>query len=90
MAHEIGHLLMPPGHSLKGIMRARLDAEDWKLAEVGCLAFHRREAEHIMREITRSGQPETIRARLPFSYGTPIEPFTAIDSVPFPNTAIRR
>ena len=53
MAHEIGHLLLPPGHSLKGIMRARLDEEDWKLAEIGRLTFHRQEAEQIIRTVDR-------------------------------------
>ena len=57
MAHEIGHLLLPPGHSLKGIMRARLDTEDWKLAEVGRLAFCRQEAERIMNALDGDHRP---------------------------------
>ena len=56
MAHEIGHLLLPPGHALKGIMRARLEPEDWKLAEVGCLTFCSQEAEQIMRRVGTCNQ----------------------------------
>jgi len=48
MAHEIGHLLISPGHAAAGIMRAKLDGNDWKLASRGALRFHSTEGE-IMR-----------------------------------------
>lgn len=40
IAHEIGHLLLPIGHSSAGIMRARPDQLDWKRAARGALEFH--------------------------------------------------
>jgi hypothetical protein len=49
MAHEIGHLLISPGHAAAGIMRAKLDGNDWKLASRGALRFHPMEAEIIKR-----------------------------------------
>jgi hypothetical protein len=52
MAHEIGHLLISPGHAAAGIMRAKLDGNDWKLASRGALRFHSTEAE-IMRARTQ-------------------------------------
>jgi hypothetical protein len=57
MAHEIGHLLISPGHSIVGIMRVKLDSKDWKLASQGELQFYREEAETIRRGMRkRSGQ----------------------------------
>ncbi len=45
LAHEIGHLLLPnTNHSQFGIMRARLEREDWKLAARGLLLFTREES----------------------------------------------
>lgn len=38
-AHEIGHVLLPPGHSPSGIMQANLGRQDWKQAERGWLGF---------------------------------------------------
>jgi len=39
-AHEIGHLLLPSQpHALAGIMRAKLDSKDWRLAAQGSLGF---------------------------------------------------
>jgi len=49
MAHEIGHLLLPPVHSISGIMQARLDAGAWNLAKQGQLRFLRAEGKR-MRE----------------------------------------
>ena len=51
MAHEIGHLLLPYGHSATGLMRADWDAKDMRLAVHGRLNF-------------TSEQAELIRARL--------------------------
>jgi hypothetical protein len=39
MAHEIGHLLLPYGHSATGLMRADWDAKDMRLAVHGRLNF---------------------------------------------------
>ena len=37
MAHEIGHLLLPYGHSATGLMRADWEAKDMRLAVHGRL-----------------------------------------------------
>ena len=39
MAHEIGHLLLPYGHSATGLMRAEWDRKDLRLAVHGRLNF---------------------------------------------------
>lgn len=39
VAHEIGHLLLPGGHSLRGIMRPLMTRREWTLAEQGRLRF---------------------------------------------------
>ena len=48
MAHEIGHLLLPYGHSATGLMRADWDAKDMRLAVHGRLNFASEQAE-LMR-----------------------------------------
>lgn len=40
-AHEIGHLLIGPGHSNLGVMRATLVVRDWHDAAQGALLFNR-------------------------------------------------
>jgi hypothetical protein len=47
MAHEIGHLLLPYGHSTTGLMRADWDAKDMRLAVHGRLNFTSEQAELI-------------------------------------------
>jgi hypothetical protein len=47
MAHEIGHLLLPYGHSATGLMRADWDAKDMRLAVRGRLNFTGEQAELI-------------------------------------------
>jgi len=47
MAHEIGHLLLPYGHSATGLMRAKWDEKDLRLAVHGQLNFTAEEAELI-------------------------------------------
>jgi hypothetical protein len=50
IAHEVGHLLLPPpSHSATGIMRASWDGDDIRHAVVGQLSFTAREAS-LMRE----------------------------------------
>ena len=46
-AHEIGHMLLPRGHSSRGIMRARLRKADWERAAKGTLLFTRRQSEQL-------------------------------------------
>ncbi len=46
-AHEIGHMLLPPGHTSWGIMRARLRQGDWERAVKGILIFTSRQAEQL-------------------------------------------
>jgi hypothetical protein len=47
MAHEIGHLLLPYGHSPAGLMRADWSAQDMRLAVHGRLNFTSEQAELI-------------------------------------------
>lgn len=47
MAHEIGHLLLPHGHSPTGLMQAEWDANDLRLAVNRQLNFTNEEAELI-------------------------------------------
>ena len=39
VAHEIGHLLLPSGHTSRGIMRGLMTRTEWILAEQGRLGF---------------------------------------------------
>ncbi len=49
VAHEIGHLLLPhQPHSLGGIMRAKLDVKDWRLAGQGSLVFGDSQKQNIL------------------------------------------
>jgi hypothetical protein len=47
MAHEVGHLLLPHGHSDTGLMRADWDADDLRSAIDGDLNFTAEQAELI-------------------------------------------
>jgi hypothetical protein len=47
--HEIGHLLLPRGHSRSGIMRENLEEPDWHRAAQGWLSFSPSEAA-VMRD----------------------------------------
>ena len=48
IAHETGHLLLPnTKHAGHGIMRARLERDDWKLAARGLLIFMRQQSESM-------------------------------------------
>jgi hypothetical protein len=55
IAHEIGHLLLPVGHTPSGIMRARPDRLDWVRATRGSLVFGRREAHQMRLALDRRG-----------------------------------
>jgi hypothetical protein len=49
ITHEIGHLLIAPGHADRGIMRSQLEAGEWRKASQGMLGFTHQQAE-IIRE----------------------------------------
>ena len=51
MAHEIGHLLLPHGHSPTGLMQAEWDAKDLRLAVNRQLNFTNEQAELIRGQI---------------------------------------
>jgi hypothetical protein len=55
MAHELGHLLLPHGHSATGLMRADWNAEDFRAAVRGELNFTAEQAAIIRARL----QPET-------------------------------
>jgi hypothetical protein len=61
IAHEIGHLLLPAGHSGKGLMRERSGPTDWKLATMGRLGFGATEGELIRRRLRSSVPESTVR-----------------------------
>ena len=61
MAHEVGHLLLPHGHSATGLMRANWDAADLRRAVYRQLNF-------------TAEQAELIRARLRGTTGRPAGP----------------
>ncbi len=54
IVHEIGHLLLPEGHSFSGIMRARPDRMDWQRAVRGTLRFTDREMLQIRATLSQS------------------------------------
>lgn len=49
MTHEIGHLLLGPGHSPQGIMKALLTSRDLQLASRGQLLFSPRQSTLLQR-----------------------------------------
>lgn len=53
IAHEIGHLLLPAGHAMRGLMRETLDGSDWSLAARENLRFTPDEARQIHDGIRR-------------------------------------
>ncbi len=61
-AHEIGHMLLPPGHTSRGIMRARLRQGDWLRAVKGQLIFTSRQAEQLRAGVrVRISQQEAVQ-----------------------------
>jgi hypothetical protein len=57
-AHEIGHMLLPPGHSSRGIMRARLRKADWERAAKGTLLFTRQQSEQLSTSLRARLHPQ--------------------------------
>lgn len=57
-AHEIGHLLIGPAHSKRGVMRANLGAGDWHDAAQGALLFDRAQSSSLSRGACRERPAE--------------------------------
>lgn len=54
ITHEVGHLLLPNNsHSRTGVMRARFDRQDLRLAAFGDLIFTAQQAESIRAEVVK-------------------------------------
>ncbi len=51
MAHEIGHVLLPPGHAHRGIMRATLGLSDLIRASQGLVHFDDKESKAILAHV---------------------------------------
>ena len=51
LAHELGHLLLGPGHSSAGIMRASWRREDYERAPQGAFNFTVKQAEQMLSEV---------------------------------------
>ena len=49
IAHELGHLLLGPGHATKGVMRAAWDLRDLEAIRQGCLRFSPSEGARMRR-----------------------------------------
>ncbi len=68
MAHEIGHILLPTSsHSVAGIMKERLEPNDWRQAIRGILLFTRKDSELMRRrlqEIEHATRGIPLRAQL--------------------------
>lgn len=54
IAHELGHLLLGPGHTPNGIMRAAWDNRDLEAIRFGSLKFNRAESARIRRVLQDS------------------------------------
>ena len=52
MAHEIGHLLLPPGHSNDGLMKSEWEVRDFVLASRGSLLLSTEEGQRIRDRLT--------------------------------------
>jgi len=59
IAHEIGHVLLGPEHSLSGLMRAQWHTSDWRLADVEQLRFSPQEAIAMGAELVRRTKQTT-------------------------------
>lgn len=57
IAHELGHLLLGPGHSTRGVMRAGWDFRDLEAIRQGGLKFSPAEGDR-MRRILRGEPPD--------------------------------
>jgi hypothetical protein len=57
ITHEIGHLLIAPGHSDAGIMRSRLEEGEWHKTSQGLLGFTPEQAEIIRKGVLSRNRP---------------------------------
>ena len=57
ITHEIGHLLIAPGHSDAGIMRSRLEENEWRRASQGLLDFTPQQAEILRKGVLTRNRP---------------------------------
>ena len=66
IAHEIGHLLIAPGHSETGIMRSQLEEVEWRKASQGLLRFTPKQAMMIKEGVlSRSRQLALVGSKVP-------------------------
>jgi hypothetical protein len=61
MAHEIGHVLIGSSHSFGGIMRARADAETWRAASLGLMAFLPDQSKEMRKRLSPPKQVAVLR-----------------------------
>jgi hypothetical protein len=62
IAHELGHLLLGPGHSHTGIMRAQWRREDYERAPRGAFNFPAEQAEQMRAEVKERGRQQAAEA----------------------------
>ena len=72
ITHEIGHLLIARGHSDAGIMRRRLEEQEWRKASQGLLRFTPQQAKIIRegalsRSLTAQAKPQDKNLKTQFS-----------------------
>jgi hypothetical protein len=60
IVHELGHLLLGPGHSRVGIMKAHWKPEDLHRSNLGMLNFTSEQAERIRSNLQRGRADETV------------------------------
>jgi hypothetical protein len=65
MAHEIGHLFLPPGHANRGIMRPSLGLGDLILASQGLVLFDDKESKAILARLRGDTDQPRSRATKP-------------------------
>jgi hypothetical protein len=58
IAHEVGHLLLPAGHSNAGVMRADWDVQDFALAVRGMLLFNAQQGELMRAQLQQRQDPQ--------------------------------
>jgi hypothetical protein len=61
IAHEVGHLLLPPGsHAMTGLMQPQWHDDDFYLAAKGTLGFSNGEAQRMRDRILRDRGPRRV------------------------------
>ena len=61
MAHELGHLLLGPGHAAHGVMRAAWDRTDLEAIRRGCMKFSALEAAGMRRVLQTTVQAQRVK-----------------------------